>query len=43
MKRMAILWLVESLFGSRGKRVDWSLTLMLVGIALTFWLLLAVY
>jgi hypothetical protein len=42
MKRMAIFWFVESLFGSRQKRTDWSLTLTLVGIALTFWLLLVV-
>ena len=44
MQRMAILLLFESLFGSRRKaRVDWSLILTLAGLALTFWLLLAVY
>jgi hypothetical protein len=43
MKRTALLFLIESLFGSPPKRVDLSLVLALAGVALTFWLLLAVH
>ncbi len=34
MKRMAIVWLVESLFGSPRKRPDWDLLLVFAGIAM---------
>lgn len=43
MKRTALLFLVESLFGSPRKRVDLSIVLVLAGVALVFWLLLAVH
>jgi hypothetical protein len=36
---MVILWLVESLFGSPRKRPDWSLPLMVAGIAMTLLIL----
>jgi hypothetical protein len=34
MKRMAIIWLAESLFGSPRKRPDWTLLMVVAGIAL---------
>jgi hypothetical protein len=34
MKRMAIVWLVESLFGSPRKRPDWTLLMVFAGIAM---------
>jgi hypothetical protein len=34
MKRMAIVWFVESLFGSPRKRADWDLLLVFAGIAM---------
>jgi hypothetical protein len=34
MKRMAIVWFVESLFGSPGKRPSWDLLLVCAGIAM---------
>jgi hypothetical protein len=34
MKRMAVIWLVESLFGSPRRRPDWSLLMFSVGIAI---------
>ena len=34
MKRMAMIWLVESLFGSPRKRPDWTLLMVIAGIAL---------
>ena len=43
MKRTALLFLIESLFGSPRKRVDLSLVLALAGVAFTFWLLLTVH
>jgi hypothetical protein len=34
-KRMAIVWLVESLINSPRKRPDWTLLLVFAGIAVT--------
>ncbi|WP_298252901.1 hypothetical protein [Bradyrhizobium sp.] len=34
MKRMAIVWFVESLFGSPRKRPDWTLLMVFAGIAM---------
>jgi hypothetical protein len=34
MKRMAIVWLVESLLGSSRKRADWTLLMVFAGIAI---------
>jgi hypothetical protein len=42
MKRMVIFFFVESLFGSKRRRVDWSALLFLAGIAIAAWLVLAV-
>jgi hypothetical protein len=39
MKRMAIVWFIESLFGSRRKRPDWTLLLAFAGIAIALLLL----
>jgi hypothetical protein len=39
MKRMAIVWLVESLFGSRRKRADWTLLMVFAGIAIALLML----
>jgi hypothetical protein len=41
MKRMAIIWFVESVFGSPRKRPDWTLLMVFAGIAITL-LMLAV-
>jgi hypothetical protein len=34
MKRMVIIWFVESLFGSPRKRPDWTLLMVFTGIAI---------
>jgi hypothetical protein len=34
MKRLAIVWLIESLFGSERKRPDWSMVIFVAGIAI---------
>lgn len=34
MKRMAIVWFVECLFGSPRKRPDWTLLMVFAGIAM---------
>jgi hypothetical protein len=34
MKRMAMIWLVESLFGSPRKHPDWTLLMVIAGIGL---------
>lgn len=34
MKRMAIVWLMESLFGSPRKRADWDLLLVFAGLVM---------
>ena len=39
MKRMAIVWLVESLFGSQRKRADWTLPMIFAGIAIALLML----
>jgi hypothetical protein len=39
MKRMAIVWLVESLFGSSRKRPDWTLLMIFAGIAIALLML----
>lgn len=39
MKRMAIVWLVESLFGSPRRRADWTLLMVLAGIAIALLML----
>jgi hypothetical protein len=39
MKRMAIVWLVESLFGSPRRRADWKLLMVLAGIAIALLML----
>jgi hypothetical protein len=41
MKRMAIVWFVESLFGSQRKRPDWTLLMIFAGLAIALLLLLA--
>jgi len=40
MKRMAILWFVESLFGSRRKRPDWTMLMVFAGICIALLMLL---
>jgi hypothetical protein len=39
MKRMAIAWLVETLFGSPRKRADWTLLMVFAGVAITLLML----
>ncbi len=39
---MIAFLLLESRFGSRRKRVDWSFVLLWAGIAVALWILLAV-
>ena len=34
MKRMAIVWFIESLFGSPRKQIDWTLVMAVSGIAI---------
>lgn len=34
MKRMAMIWFVESLFGSPRRRPDWTLLMVFAGIAM---------
>jgi hypothetical protein len=34
MKRIAIVWFIESLFGSSRKRPDWTLPIAVAGIAI---------
>jgi hypothetical protein len=42
VKRIAILFFVETLFGSRRRRANLPLLLACAGIAMMFWLVLAV-
>jgi hypothetical protein len=39
MKRMAIVWFIESMFGSARKRPDWTLLLVFAGIAIALLML----
>jgi hypothetical protein len=39
MKRMAIVWFVESLFGSPRKRPDWTRLVVFAGIAIALLML----
>jgi hypothetical protein len=39
MKRIAIVWLVESLFGSPRRRADWTLLMVFAGIAIALLML----
>ena len=39
MKRMAIIWFVESLFGSPHKPPDWTLLMVFAGIAIALLML----
>lgn len=39
MKRMAILWFIESLLGSPRKRRDWTLLMVVAGIAVALLML----
>ena len=39
MKRMAIVWFIESMFGSPRKRPDWSLLMVFTGIGIALLML----
>ena len=39
MKRLAIVWFIESLFGSPRRRPDWTLLMVLTGIAIALLML----
>jgi len=39
MKRMAILWFVESLLGSPRKQPDWTLLMVVIGVAIALLML----
>ncbi len=39
MKRMAVVWLVESLLGARRRSPEWSLLIVFVGIAIALLML----
>jgi hypothetical protein len=39
MKRIAIVWFIESLFGSSRKRPDWTLLMAIVGLAIALLML----
>jgi len=40
MKRMAIVWFVETLFGSPRKRPDWAMLMVFAGICIALLMLL---
>jgi hypothetical protein len=42
VKRIAILFLVEKLFGTPRRRPSWPLLLAWAGVAMVFWLVLAI-
>jgi hypothetical protein len=39
MKRMAIIWFVEALLGSPRKRPDWTLLMVVAGVAIALLML----
>lgn len=40
MKQMAIVWIVESLFGSPRKRPDWAMLMLIAGICMALLMLM---